>query len=452
MKTTNYLFVLVILIFTQFKLVGQEFPEGYLDGRQIIGTKIERNLEGETEWNDKDSTIYEYDAQERLIRKEGLYFNDTIWIAHSRTLFEYETDGKGYVRTDQRFYADVFMEDIHKITQVFNDKNQIVESVEHDWINEAWIRFSKDEYQYDDRGNVINNDFYRFVNNEWKLVYERIFEFDELGNETLSLLRGYTLAGIVTYELEDKIEKDTIGNQIITDFLDLQDGEIQWQQRNIGFLNSNNVVDSTYIYWNSWDTLVLSRKIVHDYNNIGELTQNTTFSLENNLWSPSFLINHEYDNNGYLILEKSFRWLEDENKWIDYFPLQKEYTYTENGTLIKEVDYSALAIEFEPWTAYDRNITYYKTPLSVDTEVIPTDFSIQIFPNPVSQFLSIKLNGKIGNSHQLTIVNLQGQILQRQRLNTNLISLSLDGLPSGTYFVQIRDEFGMVQTSKVVKQ
>lgn len=450
MKTLKQLLFFTSWMLLSIKLIGQYEMEGYRNGLQITGKKIARNLSGAIEWKDRDSTIYEFDNQQRLIKREELYFNDTIWIAHARTLLEYEE--KGYVRTDQRFYADVFMEDIHKITQVFNDHQQLIESIEHDWINETWIRYSKTEYQYDEDGNIIHKEDYRFVNNEWALVWQEIFEFDALGNQVLCNFRQFNLAGIVTYEKIDKIEKDTLEDQIITNSLDLFDGELRVYNREVEFLNSNNIVDSSYIYWNYWDTLELSAKIIYDYNNIGQLTQSISYRLNNNHWNPFNLINYDYDNNGNLILEKSFQWSTEEGNWVDYLPLQKEYAYNENGSLIKEVDYTAWAIEYEPWIAYDRNITYYAAPLSVSVEAIPKNLSVQIFPNPTNHFLTVKLAESSGYPLHLTLVNLQGQILKQQEVNANLVTINLEEVPKGAYFVQVQDEFGKMIVSKIMKQ
>lgn len=444
------LLYLLGLLLISINLVGQEFPEGYKNGLQIVGKKVERNLLGEPEWNDKDSTIYEYDNQQRLIKRENLYFNDTIWIAHSRTLLDYEEDG--YVRTDQRWDADVFMEAIHKITEVFNDQNQLIESVEHDWINETWIRYDKSAYQYDEWGNIIQDDYFRIVGNEWVLNRQEISKFDALGNQVLSIFKDFNHAGILFYERVNKIEKDTIDNQIITNYLDLFDEELRVYCKEIEFLSSKNIVDSSYIYKGYWgDTLELSVKIVKEYNITGQLIQSTSFELDNKVWSPFFLLNYEYDNYGHLILEKSFLGSGAENSWADYLVGQKEYTYTENSTLIKEVDYTQWVIEYEPWEAYDRNITYYANPLTVSVDLFPKDFSVHIFPNPTPQQLTIKLNGNIDYPLQLTIINLQGQILQQQRLDTGLNTINLLGIPKGTYFAQIRDGLGKMEVSKVIK-
>ena len=67
-----------ILLFFFFPLLGQEFIEGTRNGRQLIGEKRQLLFAEETTWEDRDSIAYEYDEQQRLIKKEELFFNDSI--------------------------------------------------------------------------------------------------------------------------------------------------------------------------------------------------------------------------------------------------------------------------------------------------------------------------------------------------------------------------------------
>ena len=443
-----------ILLLFSFKLVGQEIIDGYKNGRQIIGTKVERNLLGETEWIDKDSSTYVYDEQQRLIKKEGLYFNDTTWVINERILSEYDTESQDFIYTTQRWSAGKLIEHKDKVTQEFNEQNQLVNRIVSDWINEHWINFSRTNYQYDESGNIINIGFSRFVNDEWKLIREETMAFDDLGNQISRIYRQINLAGIVVGESGYRTEKDTIDNQTVTDFWELYDGELLINTRKINFFSQENLLDSTFVLSLRWglDTLKLNYKNVYEYNLTNQLIQNTIFDLKNNNWQPFYQINSEYDNNGHLIVENTFLWSEEEQFWVAYLVGQREWTYSENGILLKTVDYAGWIIEYEPWTAYDRNITYYANPLSVSINTISEDYSLQVFPNPVHNFLQIKTQGIIEFPLQISITNLQGQVLKQQKMSNGLMSIQLDGLPKGIYFIQFQDRIGRIKVEKIIKQ
>lgn len=429
-------------------LIGQEPFAGYRNGLPITGTKVERNLLGETEWNNRDSSSYLYDGQQRLLKKEDYYFNDTIWKAHSRTLFEYESVGQGYIQTNQWWYADKFMENKYKIEQEFNEQNQLVNFLTAEWISEEWATPHRVNYQYDEWGNVLNRSTFESDNGEWRLEWEEIFEFDSLGNQLLAISREYNSIGFIIFERGDKLESDTINGLPTVNHFRLDDGDWIWQKREISYFNNNQVLDSTIIHWHFGDTI----KTILEYNTSNQLIQKTSFKVENNGLQPTFLYNYEYDENGYLILEDPKRWSNEADDYIEYEAGQREWSYADDGTLIKTVSYSAWAIEYGPGVAHNRNIIYYSNPLIVSNIEILENTSLQIFPNPTTQFLTIKLGENLSYPLDIRLINLQGQVLIQQKIEHNLSTLNVQALPSGPYFVQIRDKGEQLSSSKIMKQ
>jgi len=153
-----------------FSVVGQEIYDGYRNGLQITGTKVERNFEGDMIWEDKDSSTYVYDEQQRLILKEDLYFNDTIWVTSSRVLLEYDSDNQSYVQTSQCWnWEGELKEEKHQVLEERNEQDQLATRLINVWKNETLVKVSRTNYQYDEWGNTINTELFRFVNEEWKL-------------------------------------------------------------------------------------------------------------------------------------------------------------------------------------------------------------------------------------------------------------------------------------------
>ena len=121
---------------------------------------MEQIQTGETEWTNRDSSIYEFDNEQRLVKIENLYFEDSNWVASYNVLFEYTPDGEAYERIIQNIGADVYREYSERIVHVFNEKNQLVERTVSFWINLSWINQNKKEYRYDDLGNTTHIDSY----------------------------------------------------------------------------------------------------------------------------------------------------------------------------------------------------------------------------------------------------------------------------------------------------
>jgi len=83
----------------------------------------------------------------------------------------------------------------------------------------------------------------------------------------------------------------------------------------------------------------------------------------------------------------------------------------------------------------------YSNAIGVDNKEYTIE-NVEIYPNPFTASLSIKLNAAVAGDAQLTIADLSGRLLAQQTLalvdGTNTISLNnLEGLNKGIYFVKI---------------
>ncbi len=89
---------------------------------------------------------------------------------------------------------------------------------------------------------------------------------------------------------------------------------------------------------------------------------------------------------------------------------------------------------------------FHQGNLLVDriNEDFPTDFSIKVYPNPVSDILLIETDAE---NLEYRIIDIDGRV----RLNGNIISenqqIDFTGLPTGTYFFQVEKH----KTHKIVK-
>jgi len=454
---TSRLPFLLIMLLGSFYLKGQEEPEGYRNNQQIIGETIEQIM-GEPEWIewiDRDSSIYKYDNQQRLVKIENLSFKDSIWTVSHNVLFEYTSDGKEYVKTIQNVGVEEYRKNSERIAHILNEKNQIVERTRSFWINLQWRRQEKETYRYDDSGNITNKDSYIFEGNEWQLVREEAFIFDILGDTISTITRYFNLDGTLDDELGYGIERDTIDNQIIIDSWRLDFGEFRYLKRRIHYLNNDSLIDSLHILIHRDNNMDLHIKEEYDYNLAGQLTQETFFYFRNNAWKSNFRIIYEYDNQGNLIFRNGFYWSDNENDWIENPRHRGEWTYVEDSLLIKAVNYGVSDIMYAPGIyTYFRFITYFNTALPTLIDTMPEEPDFQIFPNPIHHLLTIKGIDNLTFPLQMSIINLSGQILKQQSIitTTPTTTINLAGLSPGSYFIHFQDKLGVVKVEKIVKQ
>jgi len=83
------------------------------------------------------------------------------------------------------------------------------------------------------------------------------------------------------------------------------------------------------------------------------------------------------------------------------------------------------------------------------------NLSCTVFPNPTNDFLTLKIeNYKIKNlSYQFFGIN--GELISKKKLISNLTTISLAKLPSGTYFLKViltnHDSHQPIKTFKIIK-
>lgn len=142
--------------------------------------------------------------------------------------------------------------------------------------------------------------------------------------------------------------------------------------------------------------------------------------------------------------------------------------YAEDGsTLIDSISYPSIpsgrSYGRENDGANNWIIFNSPTPGAENRDSIPTqlsvinDFDIQVYPNPASDVVFVKINGNFSsNQLQFSIVDLGGKQLLRKRINNfdaaaPFASFSLKGLEAGIYFLSMESNQQTI-TKRFVKQ
>ncbi|WP_298764077.1 T9SS type A sorting domain-containing protein [uncultured Polaribacter sp.] len=84
---------------------------------------------------------------------------------------------------------------------------------------------------------------------------------------------------------------------------------------------------------------------------------------------------------------------------------------------------------------------------TLDIEKYSLENSIKLFPNPVSNSLSVTINNNL-NIEKVEIIEITGKLIKKTNLINN--SISTQNLKSGIYFVKIHSDKGII-TKKIIK-
>ena len=76
---------------------------------------------------------------------------------------------------------------------------------------------------------------------------------------------------------------------------------------------------------------------------------------------------------------------------------------------------------------------------------------IKFYPNPTSDMITVEINGKSIDG-EISIINLQGQIVGRKEFKGNSTVINTSNLESGIYFMRIADEKNEIKAYKLIKK
>lgn len=80
--------------------------------------------------------------------------------------------------------------------------------------------------------------------------------------------------------------------------------------------------------------------------------------------------------------------------------------------------------------------------VSLDPEAVYATRGVQLYPNPATEYLIVKLNDPIAHNVKLAMHSVIGNVLdfEREQVNEFEVRLQVKDLPAGYYFLSINDE------------
>jgi hypothetical protein len=91
-----------------------------------------------------------------------------------------------------------------------------------------------------------------------------------------------------------------------------------------------------------------------------------------------------------------------------------------------------------------------------NTSMPQNNYSVKIYPNPVSNVLTVQFAGVSESDIELQLEDIQGRVLKQSKVKAfaKLAQQKIDvsGLANGVYMLVVVDKYGIKQTEKVVVQ
>ncbi len=91
----------------------------------------------------------------------------------------------------------------------------------------------------------------------------------------------------------------------------------------------------------------------------------------------------------------------------------------------------------------------YGNSLSPNNNVNTPDFEVKVFPNPAKDFISINIISDKVESVEVSIISVDGRLVDARTSTDNIINFDISGLSAGVYLAKVKTKDGIV-TEKIV--
>jgi hypothetical protein len=358
-------------------------------------------------------------------------------------------------------------------------QEQLQSMVEQWYRNGAWEVDDGENYQYDQNGNIKSVVFLNWNGSSWENNFRSLYEFN--ANNTIANFT-YQDWSVNGFENEDRFvfKYDQNGDQVEELVVQTWNG-IQWVVGGRYVFNYNpagrivetrieewdgqweNIERATYDYSNGtvllyeeWDGIqwLVFEKREYTYNIDGRVISETWYDWTSGQWEEDRRYERQYDAAGNLLQEDEYTSGElsgrDECRYdlskelsaIDHFfeePFLAEVLkFPENFPYVNKVlsrttlNYNKSANRLEPLR---REVYNYEQKIMTSSQDLSDQPNLTgIYPNPVGS--QINLEGDEFPGAPYSILNMAGRTIVQGKIGLDN-SLGVDGLPSGTYVLNI---------------
>lgn len=90
---------------------------------------------------------------------------------------------------------------------------------------------------------------------------------------------------------------------------------------------------------------------------------------------------------------------------------------------------------------------------STGVESQDLNISLEVYPNPTEDYLTLRINEKTQENWKFNLLNMQGESIHQGNIDGQEIQINMIGLSRGTYFLNVLDSENLnIKNFKVIKK
>ena len=94
----------------------------------------------------------------------------------------------------------------------------------------------------------------------------------------------------------------------------------------------------------------------------------------------------------------------------------------------------------------------YEIYVTTGIEETGINLSVLAYPNPVTNFLNLKIENVELSTWNFQLFDMQGKLLQNQKVTDNETQIDMSNYAPSTYFVRITNQNQLIKEFKIIKQ
>ncbi|MDB5283698.1 MAG: fibronectin type domain protein [Bacteroidota bacterium] len=478
--------------------IYQKFLHKHDDARSSVIREMGYRTDywqSDSSWFQGDSGFYLYDNKANRTSETSVYYGSSTWTNQGRSLYTYDSRGNqlssteedwvapldsfiGYGRnlytydannnriSDTRQYWVPYLNSYrnYELTSyTYDAHNNMLSTLYQAWdtIVNRFINENLEAYIYDNHNNILQDQFQTWNGVYWDSTTQYLNTYDA-NNNLLSHITQNFSGGWQNYDM-NTYEYNAGNVDTVATLLFWNSGAWENYRNNLHYRDSaNNLIADISQAWNTgtlaWDSFAKTDNY-YTPANLLELSVQETWDGTNSVWTNQTEIWNYYDANGNDTMTTHFTW----NALLVYWNYADNnvYRFNSNNLLTYNLfqDYNSGIGQL---VNTQQTFYYYMdvdTTANTSTGLInaKNDLSAEIFPNPSKgQNVTLGLNLEENSMAAIQIYDAAGRIIsaESRQLTTgaNSVTLHLNGLSSGNYYVQIIDtRTGKMSVLKAIK-
>jgi len=385
-------------------------------------------------------------SQPKLVERLGeIYIADsTKWRNTLRETYTYDTEGRLIDELEELWFTGRWdWGNANRITYFYNDEGRLAKKIHNNYLTgtDEFQNLNTDTYEYNDNGCLIAEaNEIESIHGSYPQYYFT-YQVDENCQVLKRIQRRQNVDN--TNVFQENIFTYTADSQPLTDSMFIEyNGEMTFYQETLfEYDEKEQIVKKSYLRGSGFTPIDEYEEWQYDENGgviYFEKWRDSSFNPHQVIEKDEFIL--EYDERNRLIKRKNHHW-----RFQDLEPtIYERFEY-----------YCDDILKISRLEELPRNYRFhYKYDVGLEEDCLEdlTDKSIQIFPNPVTDFLIIQSDLLSGRNSQIFIYDALGREFFRDNFFVleNRMQLDVQNLERGIYFLTIENG-EMVSTEKFFK-